>query len=272
MNSERLDPETYGELAAFIHALTGMVLGPDKIHLVVNRLGSRIDHLGMSGYDQYLAYVRADESGEELSNMVNALTTNTTRFFREPDHFVFMRKVIQKWLREGQKRFRIWSAASSTGEEPYSIAMVLSEVFGGQPTDTRILCTDIDSIALEACREGWFSAQKVADIPLALPMRFFTKVRRGSTGTEVMVDESLKELCSYCRMNLMDTPYRMKGPFDLIFCRNVMIYFDNELRRRVLNECSRLLREDGYLFVGGSEALVGMLSHFKSVQPSVYRK
>jgi len=288
MPSKSLDSETYKGIAEFVHSLTGLVLGPEKVALVTNRLQSRVDELGLPDYASYFQHVERDTSGKEVSNMVNALTTNTTSFFREPDQFVFMRDVMERWVEEGQRKFRIWSAASSTGEEPYSIAMVLNDVLDKticssaghvnasdkeeEKWDIKILCTDIDSIALGISREGWYASRKLQDIRLPMPMRFFSQVRRAHGGSEMRIASSLQEYCVFARLNLMNTPYKMKGPFDLIFCRNVMIYFDNELRRRILGEMHRLLRDDGYLFVGSAEALVGILSGFRLVQSSIYEK
>ena len=178
---------------------------------------------------------------------------------------------MESWLSAGQSRFRFWSAACSSGEEPYSIAMVLLDVLGAVSADLKILATDISSRILEKSSAGIYSEEKIAAIPPTFRNRFLTKIPcSGPASYEV--GNALKKHIVFQRINLSKPPFPMRGPMDAIFCRNVMIYFDNSVRKNLLTDLYRLLKPGGYLFVGHAESLTGLLSGFKAVKPSVYVK
>jgi len=222
-------------------------------------------------HQEYFNYIIADTTGNEIIHLIDAISTNVTQFFRESHHFDFLADTILQWNKKGQKRFRFWSAGCSTGEEPYSLAMTLLETGIGQITDTRILATDISMKVLKHCINGEYSAQKMKDVSPMFRERYFDKegVRESAQYT---VKPVLKNMITFKRLNLSVVPFPMQGPMDMIFCRNVVIYFDNTVRKKLLDEFYRLLKPGGYLMVGHAESLTGLLSNFKSVMPSVYAK
>jgi len=215
-----------------------------------------------------LSYVAQDTSGAELVSLIDAISTNVTSFFREPSHFDFLSEVVSQWFDQGQRRFRFWSAAASSGEEPYSMAITLLEALRSREANTRILATDISTKVLDQCREGIYRADKLDKMPPVLRERYFDRSANGTYTAKSI----LKTLILFRRLNLATPPFPMRGPLDVVFCRNVMIYFDNTVRHGLLNEIHRLLKPGGYLIVGHTESLTGMISHFKSVRPSIYIK
>ncbi|HAS83963.1 MAG TPA: chemotaxis protein CheR [Verrucomicrobia bacterium] len=271
MNSENLSPETFQRFCDYVYEKAGIRLGPQKEALVSARMGKRMRSLGLSRYEDYLRTVKEDTTGDELVEMLNAISTNLTYFFREGQHFKIMESLLRQWSSEGQTRFRIWCAASSTGEEPYTIAMTARAVLG-ESCDVKILATDISTRALAVARRGQYEPRHMEKVPETFARRFFRKEKDASGNDCYKVVDELRRMISFARLNLAHPPYPMKGPFDIVFCRNVMIYFDNAVRKGLLDEAWRLLKPGGYLMVGHAESLSGMLCELRSVQPSVYIK
>lgn len=266
-----MEKKVFDQLCTFIYQASGIVLNEKKESLVAARIGKRMRALGIDKPKTYLELVKSDNTGEEIVQMLNAISTNVTSFFREPTHFQFVENIFNDWLERGQKIFRFWSAASSTGEEPYTLAMVLLEVLADQKVDLRILGTDISTRVLQICRKGIYKEEKMASIQPAIRDRYADyQIIDGVP--YYAIKPMVKKLVSFSRLNLSKPPFPMSGPFDMVFCRNVMIYFDNEVRKRLLDEIYRLLKPDGYLLVGHAESLTGMLGCFHAVQPSVYTK
>lgn len=266
-----MDTTTFNKFREIIYQKSGINLGPGKEALVSARIGKRMRALQIEDQRAYLKYVEED-TGDELVHLIDAISTNVTSFFREPAHFEFARKTLEKWHEQGQRRFRIWCAAASSGEEPYSIAITLHDALGGSVTEARILATDISTRVLQKCVEGIYSADKVEPVPVLLREKYFTRVN-GEDGAKLYsVKPVLRQLLTFKRLNLSTPPFPMQGPMDLVFCRNVMIYFDNHVRTKLLDDIYRLLRPGGFLIVGHAESLTGMMSQFKTVQPSVYTK
>jgi chemotaxis protein methyltransferase CheR len=280
-----LDKKTFEKFADLVYEKAGIKLGPNKEALVSARVRKRMRALSIPNYEGYLQFVHNDEDGGELVELLNAISTNVTHFFREAQHFELLGKLLRQWSDAGQTRFRIWCAASSTGEEPYSIAITVKESLK-DCRDVRILATDISTKVLGLAKAGVYDEKHVDKVPESLFRKYFTKVTGNlklETGAEknsqfqvssikYQVSAELRRLLTFSRLNLAKPPFPMQGPFDVVFCRNVMIYFDNEVRRRLLADCYRLLKDGGYLMVGHAESLSGMLSEFKSVMPSVYVK
>ncbi len=266
-----MEQKTFERFRSLIYEKSGISLGPQKVALVSARVGKRMRALGMNHYGEYLEYVTGDDSGTELVQLLDAISTNVTSFFREPQHFDFLSDSVARWHAQGQRRFRIWSAASSTGEEPYTIAMTLLETLGAGGLDARILATDISTRVLEACLRGRYLPSKLDPVPTQLRSRYFVREGSGQDG-HYRVTDTLKELVTFRRLNLSTPPYPMQGPMDVIFCRNVMIYFDDSIRRRLVSEMYRLLKPGGYLMIGHSESLTSIQSRFRSVRPAVYIK
>jgi chemotaxis protein methyltransferase CheR len=254
-----------------IYRHSGISLGPQKEALVAARVGKRMRALHLADAEEYLDYLKKDQSGEELVSLLNAISTNVTSFFREMQHFVFLKETVIKWVQEGQRRFRFWSAACSTGEEPYSMAITIQEALAGREADVKILATDISTHVLEHCMRGEYTEQKVKAVPASLRGSVFERRRQNGT-TLYTVRENLRKRVVFKRLNLTQQPFPMRGPLDIVFCRNVMIYFDNDTRRKLLGGIYNLLKHKGYLIVGHAESLTGMMSDFKAVAPAIYLK
>ncbi len=251
-----------------IYKKSGITLGPQKVALVSARVSKRMRALSYTDHRAYLKYVLADESGEELIHLLDAISTNVTSFFREAQHFDFLTQVIQKCRQNRQERFRFWSAASSTGEEPYTMGMVALEALKGVSCDLRILATDISTRVLEHCLLGHYTEPKLEPIPKAMRQRYFRRV----DDDVYSINDDVRNLITFRRLNLSTPPFPMRGPMDIIFCRNVMIYFDEQIRRGFLLEAHRLLKPGGYLMIGHSESLGAYNKSFRLVKPSIYQK
>lgn len=267
-----LDRQTFQQFADLIYKEAGIHLAEHKQALVSARLGKRMRKLKISDFNDYYRYVENDGSRAELSRLLDAISTNVTYFYREPDHFDVLSSVAGMWENQGQSRFRIWCAAASTGEEPYTIALTLAETLNDL-RDVKILATDISVSVLEIARRGEYEAKKLEKISRQLTGRYFSDAGRGRGGEKMYrVSDLIKNMISFKWLNLATPPFPMKGPLDVIFCRNVMIYFDNAVRKRLLGEMHRLLKPGGYLMVGHAESLSGLAVGFRSVRPSVYVK
>jgi len=264
-----MDPKTFDRFREIVYAHSGIALSPGKESLVSARVGKRMRALGLSDFDDYLRRLQDDASGEETVQLLDAISTNVTSFFREPEHFDFVAHACAGWMREGKRRFRFWSAASSTGEEPYSLSMTLLETFGSTVDDWRILATDISTRVLQKAQEAVYKGDALKTVSAAYRDRYFRAVR-GEDEVRYQVKEHVRQRVVYRRLNLSTPPFPMKGPLDIVFCRNVMIYFDNEVRSRLLSEITRLLKPGGYLLVGHAESLTGLMCSLKAVRPSVY--
>jgi len=266
-----MDRSTFNQFRRIAYDRCGIALSEGKEALLCARLGKRMRALGIRDPRAYLRHLTSDRSGQEAVHFVDAISTNVTHFFREPEHFRFARDAFAKWLNEGQQRFRFWSAACSSGEEPYSLAMTLLEAMNGQTVDLKILATDISTRVLAQCRDGVYEKGKLKDVPAPLRERYFQPLGKGPEAA-FRVDGAVKDLLVIKRLNLATPPFAMRGPLDIIFCRNVMIYFDTEARKRLLDEMHRLLKPGGCLMVGHAESLAGMMSDFKALKPSIYVK
>ncbi len=261
----------FDEFCRIVYEKSGISLNESKEAMLSARLGKRVRELGLRDCEEYLEFLRQDATGDETVQLLDMVSTNVTSFFREPAHFAFMKDIVAGWLKAGQTRFRFWSAASSTGEEPYSMAMTFLELAGGRAVDAKILATDISTRVLLAAREGRYDGKKIDGVPPLLRERYFHCVRHpGATAFTVRPD--VREMVTFARINLAAPPFVMRGPFDVVFCRNVMIYFDEGVRSRLLDEIHRLLRPGGYLLVGHAESLSAQGKAFRSLKPSIYLK
>lgn len=265
---------TPAELAAYQKLLfdqTGIVLQDNKRALVEARVSLRLRALGLDSFGEYLELLRRDRSGEELVQLIDAVSTNVTHFFREDEHFTFLSQVTDGWLKAGADRLRIWSAACSTGEEPYSIAMTLGAAIGRRSVDARILATDISTRVLAEAQAGRYPEARLATVPEASRRTSFARVN--VDGQELYeVRPELRRLVMFRRLNFKAMPYPIRGVFDVIFCRNAMIYFDRPQRERMVREFGRLLKPGGYLLVGHAETLIGMSDSFRVIRPSIYER
>ena len=254
---------------------SGIVLGDNKHNMVYGRLSRRLRVLGLTSFKDYCNLITSPRGDDELMAFINAMTTNLTKFFRENHHFEHLAKVVipaklERARRTGDRRFRIWSAGSSSGEEPYTIAMVLRENIPDIAAwDCRILASDIDTNMLQHSREGIYTKERIDNIPLGLRDRYVKPVP-GNSGHGKMADE-LRAMIAFKPLNLHDR-WPMKGPFDLIFCRNVVIYFDKPTQKVLFERMEQVLADDGFLYVGHSENLMHTTKKFKLIGQSIYTK
>lgn len=256
-------------IARLVHETCGISLRDGKQELVKARLMKRMRELAISDFAVYLERVKTDHTGAELDRMLDLLTTNKTSFFRESQHFDLLRTAVIPEL--PGRRIRVWSAACSSGEEPYTIAMTLRACLPSPDSfDARILATDISTRVLAKARAATYEAETLASLPPGYAGRFFTGVDAGGRRLYRVVDE-VRRLVSLARLNLLEA-WPMKGPFDAVFCRNAMIYFDKPTQEALVNRYWSLLRPGGWLFVGHSESLAGMKHPFEYIQPAAYRK
>jgi chemotaxis protein methyltransferase CheR len=262
-----MDASTFRQFCEIAYQKSGITLGPSKEALVSARVGKRVRALGLSTEKEYLERLRADSDGEEVVQFLDVISTNHTSFFREPDHFDLLRRVVGDWQREGMNKLRIWSAASSTGEEPYSIAFTIDDLLSTTTIDWKILATDISTRVLKKAEAGVFSTERLSAFEKGEARRFF---ERSASKDEMVVRSSIRERITFRRLNLIEPPYPMRGPFDVIFCRNVMIYFDQIVRQRVISAMEVLLKPGGYLLIGHAEALSGIRFGLRMLQPSVF--
>lgn len=248
-----------------IYRLAGISLSEAKKPMVAGRLARRLRQLDCAGYREY--YARVQKDLQETQILIDLLTTNETYFFREPKHFDYLGQHIARQGAAGGP-LRLWCAASSSGEEPYTIAMVLAETMGGRRWE--LIASDLSARVLDKARSGHYSDDEVEDIPRGLLRKYFLRGVGSYAGT-VLVKPELRNRVDFRQINLIN-PLPDLGQLDAIFLRNVMIYFDLETKRRLIARLEPMLRPGGHLFVSHSENLNGVSDAFKVVQPSIYRK
>jgi chemotaxis protein methyltransferase CheR len=262
-------------LRSFVHQHCGIALSEQKHQLVQGRLLRRLRTLGLKGFGSYCDLLRRDPESE-LGELASAISTNVTSFFREVHHYDLLSdELLPQWLerkRRQEDRLRIWSAGCSSGEEPYALAMVLAEALerSGSTLDAKILATDLSPQALEAARKGVYPLERLEGVHEARRRRWFLR-GEGEYAGLACVHPRLRELVSIMPLNLLhDWP--MQGPFDAIFCRNVVIYFDQPTKRKLFSRYAALLSTGGLLFLGHSESMHGLSDDFELVGRTVYRK
>ncbi len=271
-----LDEKDFRRISDLVYEHCGINLHDGKKELVRARLAKRLREGRFNTFSQYIQHVLDDPTGREFSVLVDSLSTNLTKFFREDQHFEYMRsqllpRMIATKQRANSSRIRAWSAGCSSGEEPYSIAITLREEIQGKGRwDVKLLATDVSTRILERARRGLYEKDRIDPIPVALRNRYLIRRRDGAT-EKYEVGPALRELIIFRYLNLMEE-WPIKGPLDFIFCRNVMIYFDKPTQGRLINRFYDLLGPGGVLFTGHSESLTGIEHAFKYVQPTIYMK
>lgn len=260
----------FNRIVSLAGKYTGIVLGEHKRDMVYGRIARLVRKNGMQTFSQYLDYLEQNPQCE-LSEFINAITTNLTSFFRENHHFEALEKQVlpeMKRKNSDNKRLRIWSAGCSTGPEPYSIAITLRRSAFPSDWDVKLLATDLDSNVLAKASSGIYPASEVDGLDSALVKSYFNK---SASGKEVKVKESVRKYIFFKRLNLLE-PWPMSGPFDIIFCRNVVIYFDKPTQKKLFDNYANMLAPGGYLFIGHSENLHGISDRFESLGNTIYRK
>ncbi len=266
--SAELTEKQFRKVSHLIYRLCGINLKEGKQALVRARLMKRLRALKLPSFDAYLKYVESDSGLQEFSFLIDAITTNKTSFFREPEHFNYLRDEILPKLKG--RRLRFWTAACSSGEEPFSLGILLWEYLPDiEFKDVKILATDISSRMLEKARLSTYGEEDIRHLPRMLLQKYFTKVQESPRGYQV--SSPIRTMVRLARLNLMDS-WPMKGPFNLIFCRNVMIYFDKSTQETLINRLWNYLEPGGHLFVGHSEGLSSISHKFRYVRPAIYRK
>lgn len=240
----------FERVKAIIYRKAGIHLADSKKQLVYSRLARRLRALGLPDFSSYLSYL--ESTPDEQEEFINALTTNLTSFFREPHHF----KILSDFVKShppSTRKLRIWCSASSTGEEPYSIAITLAEAFGCYDPPVEIIASDIDSNVLREASAGIYPINRIESLSYEQKKQFFLR-GKGSNAGKVRVVEPLRKLIDFKQINLLDNTWSVKPPFDIIFCRNVMIYFDKQTQLKLLERMTRLLTADGLYIAGHSES------------------
>jgi chemotaxis protein methyltransferase CheR len=255
---------------------TGIALSDSKFNLVYSRLSRRLRALGMSAFRQYRDYLDGPDGGQEIERFINSISTNLTKLFREAHHFDHLRDRVAAPFAAAARagtgcRLRVWSAGCSTGEEPYTIAMVLKQAIPNIASqDARILATDIDTDVLAKATEGTYPAAAMDDVPAAYKPMILPKSAR-TQATTVTMPEELRALIAFRRLNLMD-PWPMRGLFDAVFCRNVMIYFDGPTKTQLIERFTAQIKPGGFLYIGHSESLLGSHPNLQPMGHTVYRR
>lgn len=266
-----IDFQTLAELA---HEHAGIALSDSKRNLVYSRLSRRLRTLGLNSFRKYCEFLAANPS--EIKNFINAISTNHTKFFRETHHFEHFRTHVavpfaQLAARNARARLRIWSAGCSSGEEPYTIAVVLAREIGDFAAhDARILATDIDTDILTKALRGEFAVGAIDDVPKAY-RGFFAQTAAEGAEAKAVIDENIRSLVTFRRLNLME-PWPFRGSFDAIFCRNVMIYFNAPTKAALVKRFAQQLKHGGWLYLGHSESLIGPHPGLQLVGRTTYRR
>lgn len=263
----------FSRIREYVKEHTGINLSEAKKNMVYSRLSRRLRQLRMHSFSDYWERVTAPDSDEQ-GDFINAITTNLTAFFRENHHFEFLRDTLLPRLLEENKRtrrLRIWSAGCSTGEEPYSIAMtILESVPDAAQWDIKILATDLDTNVLAHAQAGIYDAERVRGLTDARKRRWFMRGRGANSGS-VRVSNELRELINFRQLNLMG-PWPMKGPFDFMFCRNVVIYFDKPTQKILFDRYAGMLGANGHIFLGHSETLYKVTDRYELLGQTIYKR
>jgi chemotaxis protein methyltransferase CheR len=267
MHTTILNDGEFQQFKAWLHEAAGINLSPAKKALVAGRLGKRLKHYGLGSYGEYFRLITQQSEAVELQMALDLLTTNETYFFREPKHFDYLRVHVLPKVQPA-KTFRVWCAASSSGEEPYTIAMTLAD--GLPSTPWEIIASDISTRVLEKARSGHYAMERAHNIPHSLLAKYCLKGTGTQEGTFLM-ERNLRSRVQFMQINLNAALPKL-GEFDMIFLRNVMIYFDMETKREVVTRMLPMLKSGGYFIVSHSESLNGINDSLKLVTPSIYRK
>ncbi|MCL2048927.1 MAG: protein-glutamate O-methyltransferase CheR [Defluviitaleaceae bacterium] len=261
----------FNTIRAYIKSNYGISLSDEKKTLVHSRLRSTIQELGMESFSDYYDYLLKDKSGEALTRFVNKITTNHTYFMRETEHFYYFRDIVLPYIEETyatQKDVRLWCTASSSGEEPVTLQMIMQDYFKkSHGWNTQMIASDISAQVLDKAIQGTYPTETLANLPKAWTTEYFTKIDSQFSQVKPSI---LKEIL-YRRINLVE-PYPFKKKMQVIFCRNVMIYFDTETRNNVVKRFYDIMESGGYLFIGHSESISNSGAGFTYVKPAIYRK
>lgn len=266
-------------IAGFVERVTGIRMPPHKRTMAQARLAKRVKALGLSGFDEYVRYAFEHEQGfVERMHIIDLMTTNTTEFFREADHFAYLTETAVPLLRKERPGIaervplHVWSAACSTGEEAYSIAITLAELARSEPPlEFEVVATDICSSALGVAKRAVYSVDRIGSIGYEIRKRYFLR-SKDPAARQVRIAPEIRATVRFGRFNLLSDPIPWNHPMEIVFCRNVLIYFDPPVQAQVVRRLARAMRPGGFLFVGHSETLCGLDVPFRQVAPTIYRR
>jgi len=267
-----LSDKHFKEIQSVLYDIAGIQLKENKINMVHNRIYKRMKTLSLEDFDEYLGFLDKGNNTDEIVHLVNALTTNVTHFFREKHHFDHIGKTIKERLQKGERKFRIWSGGCSIGPEPYSTAITIKNVQAQTKSlmDVKILGTDIDTLALARARAGIYADNGLRGLDEDAKRKYFDKITDPQEGYQVK--PAIRDLVFYNYLNLNQKQWPMRGPFDFIFCRNVLIYFDKDKQQEYVTKMINLLKPDGFLYLGHSEHFVGDALRLKALGNTIYQK
>jgi chemotaxis protein methyltransferase CheR len=264
-----LTDQQFEYLSTLAESETGIILSESKRPMLYARLTRRLNELKLGSFDDYISLLKNNSQGE-MDDFTNRVTTNLTYFFREPGHFDFLKNHALPAIEERSrsvKPLRIWSAGCSTGQEPYSLAMTVQSIQGAQSRETRILCTDLNTRVLQQAATGRYRLEDLRGLSDQQRTRWFNRTQE----LDYQCHQQLMNMLIFKRLNLLE-PWPIKPEVDIIFCRNVLIYFDTQTHEELLSRFARLLSVGGYLFLGHSESLTFATQHFKRVSTTVYER
>lgn len=268
---KELTDKEFHTIREFIKDNYGISLSDEKRSLIYSRLRNTLLEKGFSDFTQYFNYMINDKTGEAAVTFINKITTNHTFFMRESDHFNYFKDEVLPYIEKNShnKDLRLWCAGCSSGEEPYTLQMIIQDYFADKPGwDTQILATDISSNVLQKAVRGIYSNESISTMPNIWRKKYFKKY--DNDHSEVIAE--LKSKIIYRKFNLMDNKFPFRKPFQVIFCRNVMIYFENDTRDELVNKYYDITESGGYLFIGHSESLNHATTKYKYIMPAIYRK
>jgi len=274
--SAKMTDQDFRRLSGFITQHSGIKLPEVKKVMLQSRLQKRLRHLNMTGFEEYVDFVFTEQGLQnELIHMLDVVSTNKTDFFREPVHFEFMEKtILPEYINEFplNRPMKIWSAGCSSGEEVYTIAMTINEFRKDHPElDYNILGTDISTNILQKAVDAIYKEEKTAMMPLELKKKYLLRSKDRSRKLVRIIPE-LRKKAVYKRLNFMDDHYPVKETFDVIFCRNVLIYFNREKQEKVIRQLIEKLRAGGYFFIGHSESIMGMDVPLQQIRPTIFKR
>ena len=274
-----IEDNEFEYIKALVYKHTGIFLAPHKKIMVQSRLNARLRALGIKDYVEYVNKLKREPSfsEKEIPEIVNKITTNKTDFFRENHHFLFLKdeyfpKFEEESKQTGNKNLRIWCSASSTGEEPYSIAITCQEYFQNKPSyHIKIYASDIDTNVLETAKQGKYKSERLATVTDSMKRKYFTE-SKDEKATYFTANQNLKSILEFRKLNLLEQPYAFSEKFDLVFCRNVIIYFDKQTQKKIFAGFEQVMKPHSYLILGHSETMFGISDAFKFLGHTIYQK
>jgi chemotaxis protein methyltransferase CheR len=266
-----MDPQVFEKFRAIIYKESGIVIAPEKLPLLSNRINKRLSQLGIKSEAEYLHIIETQLDGNELVQLIDVVSTNVTHFYRESGHFSVYRDYLASLARTSQRTIKVWCAAASSGEEPYTLGFEAASALENTNVEYRILATDICTKVLNFAVQRTYSDNAAQSIPTDIRTKYLVPHIQNGARVWVVSDEISKQLL-FKRMNLVSYPYPVHGPIDVIFCRNVMIYFDTSTRAKIVKEFWRILRPGGLLFLSYSENLLGVDHSYEKISGSIFRK